>query len=199
MKNIHFVNLTNGLQAIKDYKLEDYRFMRLQSTACEQKKWMQIIDNLSEELLLHLAVGNNCIVYDYGADKRVPRSVWQGLEFIKFVLNKKWLGKEYQLEGRMKQAQKYFDIVYHNLPARSFSKIKYFGRYLNTKDINLSAVTSSSRKDNNLEYFKSFLLNAINQVHKKNNNRYGKLGNPDNECKAYPVAKTKSLEQVLKS
>lgn len=34
----HFINLTNGIEAIEEHHLTDYRFIRIQSTACEQSR-----------------------------------------------------------------------------------------------------------------------------------------------------------------
>ena len=77
---IHFINLSNGIKAITDYNLSDYRFIRLQSTTCEQKRWEEILLTISDDFLISLALGYHCIVYDYGANKNVPRDVWQGLK-----------------------------------------------------------------------------------------------------------------------
>lgn len=89
MNTKHFINLTNGIQAIEDYKLSDYSFIRIQSTACEQKRFEEIVVTLSDDFLMSCAMGRNCIVYDYGANKTIPRAIWQGLEWVKFVLYKR--------------------------------------------------------------------------------------------------------------
>lgn len=126
----HYVNLTNGIQAIKDYGLEDYSFIRIQSTACEQKLWDYILQDLSHDFLMNVALGNTCIVYDYGSrsDKGVPRAVWQGLEFIKFCLYKCWYDIKYPIKGRAKDPI-YFDYTYRNLKKRTKTKLKYFKKF----------------------------------------------------------------------
>jgi hypothetical protein len=165
-RTLHFINLTNGIQAIKDYNLKNYRFMRLQSTLCEQKRWDHITKGLSEDLLLNLALGNNCIIYDYGANRQVPRAIWQGVEWIKFILNKRWFNNDYVPEGRMRGGQGYFDEVYRNLSSTSMSKIKYFRKYLDTPDINLKFICSPTQKDSNVEYYRSLLLNITKNQNK---------------------------------
>ena len=90
----NYINLTNGVEAIP--KLQgDYRFIRIQSTVCEQKLWDRLIQDLDYDFLMNLALGHKCIVYDFGARKPIPRAVYQGLEFIKYVLHRRWLNKEY--------------------------------------------------------------------------------------------------------
>lgn len=44
----NYINLTNGVEAIPMLKFwnEDYRFIRIQSTICEQKNWDRLIQDL---------------------------------------------------------------------------------------------------------------------------------------------------------
>jgi hypothetical protein len=46
-------------------------FVRIQSTACEQQKWEALIRDVDANLLISLALGKSCIVYDYGSRHRV--------------------------------------------------------------------------------------------------------------------------------
>lgn len=74
---------------------DDYRSIRIQSTICEQKNWDRLIQDLDYDFLMNLALGHKCVVYDFGAKKPIPRAVYQGLEFVKYVLNSRWLDQEY--------------------------------------------------------------------------------------------------------
>ena len=67
-KEKHYYNLTNGLQ-FKNFN-EPYSFIRIQSTACEQKRWDFIIQDLDNDFLYNLAIGNTCIVYDLSEKKK---------------------------------------------------------------------------------------------------------------------------------
>ena len=43
IKDISYINLTNGIEAIRKYNLSEYRFIRIPSTYCEQKLWNDIL------------------------------------------------------------------------------------------------------------------------------------------------------------
>lgn len=85
MATKRYVNLTNGIEAISQLNLSDYSFIRIQSTICEQKLWDRLIQDLDYDFLMNVALGNKCVVYDYGANKPIPRAIYQGLEFINRV------------------------------------------------------------------------------------------------------------------
>lgn len=90
---INYINLTNGIEVLP-VLTDEFRFIRIQSTACEQKLWDRIIQDLDYDFLLNAAMDNECVIYDYGAKKPIPRAIYQGVEFIKYVLHKHWLNKD---------------------------------------------------------------------------------------------------------
>jgi hypothetical protein len=69
----HFVNLTNGLEALPAlHALQlPYSFVRVQSTACEQHNFEQIILALDSTLLMHLALGA-CALTSFGGEEEAP-------------------------------------------------------------------------------------------------------------------------------
>ena len=87
MKEKIYINLTNGIEGIEIYNITDYSFIRIQSSHLENKRYDLMINSLSDDLLMNLAIGNNCTIIDFGANKTVSRACWQGVEFIKFILN----------------------------------------------------------------------------------------------------------------
>ena len=64
----HFINLTNGIEAIPF--LDNYEFVRIPSTYCEAKAWDKLMLSLDSNFLMNLAVGNTCIIYDYSQKVR---------------------------------------------------------------------------------------------------------------------------------
>jgi hypothetical protein len=148
----HFINLTNGIQAIQDYGLTDYRFIRLQSTACEQKRWEEILNTLSDDFMVAAALGNNCIVYDYGANKEVPRAVWQGMEWVKFALLKRWHDITYLPLGRAKTCGTYFAEVFASLDKKTKARLDYFGKYV-SGPLHISSKTTATDKDSNYSWY----------------------------------------------
>lgn len=168
----HYINLTNGIEAITQYNLKDYSFIRIQSTACEQHLWNKIILDLDNDFLMNVALGNECIIYDYGANKPVPRAIYQGVEFIKFALIKAWfcitpnrvyISKGIKTRNGSMDVSKYFDSAYNLLSKEALKKIKYFRTFINpvlyeTQSLNIGCVTSSTIHDGNKTYY-TYLLN----------------------------------------
>eukprot|EP00899_Mesostigma_viride_P016720 jgi/Mesvir1/25049/Mv04487-RA.1 len=73
-----------------------YQFCRLQSTLCEAAArggLEKLLLELDPNLLLSLALGHTCFIYDYGSRNKkrgVPRSIWYGVEFVRFALHTLW-------------------------------------------------------------------------------------------------------------
>lgn len=73
-----FLNLTNGLEFLNDSQRIG-GFVRIQSTACEQKRWWPIILDLDYTFLIHVGLGHAVCVCDASAKKQVPRALYQGI------------------------------------------------------------------------------------------------------------------------
>ena len=87
-----YINLTNGIEDIP-FLSSFYSFIRIQSTWCEQKEWDKILQDLDYGFLMDLAIGNKCIVIDR-SKRGTSRAIFQGLEFIKYALNKVWFNED---------------------------------------------------------------------------------------------------------
>ena len=149
----HFINLTNGIQAIEDHGLTDVRFIRIQSTACEQKRWEDILMQPSDDFLISAALGHRCVVYDYGANKQTPRAVWQGLEWVKYVLWRAWWGRSYRPIGRAITMEPYFAEQYARLGPRAKARLSYFARYCRPESgLRIFSVTGPTEHDGDYGY-----------------------------------------------
>lgn len=153
----HYVNLTNGIFQIEKNP-QHCTFIRIQSTACEQKRWQEIILNLSDDLLLNLALGNTCYVYDCGAHKKVSRAIWQGLEWIKYALNAVWFERDYTPVGRTATAGEYFALCLTKLSNPARNKLKYYRKFLNCTEIDLVGVCESTECDGDYYTAKRLLV-----------------------------------------
>lgn len=163
MKKI-YVNLTNGIEAIPTIKY-NYSFIRIQSTICEQKNWDRLIQELDYDFLMNLALGNECDVYDYGANKPIPRAMYQGIEFVKYTLYRRWVNKEYQTnvnrsknKDRINNCNDYFSKCYEKLDDRTKKKLDYFLPYINTDEIKLNYICDSTIHDNDKEFYRNILM-----------------------------------------
>ena len=160
---INYINLTNGIEALPKL-LDGYRFIRIQSTICEQKLWDRIIQDLDYDFLLNVSIGNECMIYDYGARKPISRAVYQGVEFIKYVLHKRWLNKEYLTdcnrsngEHIRKDCNSYFESCYRNLEDRTKKKLDYFKPYVSGV-IDIKTVTDATIHDGDKNFYRNVLL-----------------------------------------
>lgn len=160
---VNYINLTNGIEAIPILS-EGYHFIRIQSTQCEQKHWDRVIQELDYDFLINAALGNECVIYDYGARKPNARAMYQGVEFIKYVLHRRWLGQEYltdvnrgDKEHIRKDCNSYFDSCYRSLEDRTKKKLDYFKPYV-FGQINIRTVSSSTVHNNDKEYYRNILL-----------------------------------------
>lgn len=100
LRPYHFINLTNGIEALSNLSsllpATELRFTRIQSSHCESRAYEKILLSLDNELLFALACGRSCFLYDFASRNRqrgVPRSLFLGLEFIKWSLAYLWFHK----------------------------------------------------------------------------------------------------------
>lgn len=160
---INYINLTNGIEILPMLP-KGYRFIRIQSTICEQKLWDRLIQELDYDFLINIALGNECVIYDYGARKPIPRAVYQGIEFLKYVLHKCWLNEEYLTNCNRnnkahirKDCNSYFESCYKNLENRTKKKLNYFKPYV-VGEINIITVTDVTMHDGDKEFYRKILL-----------------------------------------
>lgn len=93
----HFINLTNGIEALPDMSSllpgSELRFIRIQSSHCESGAYDKLLNSLDNELLFSLACGRDCYVYDFASRNKsqgVPRALFMGLEFVKWSVSYLW-------------------------------------------------------------------------------------------------------------
>ena len=96
-----FINLTAGLELLR-YVPAPYQagvgFCHLRSTHLERSAYEHLVRDLDCGLLFSLASGVHCAVLDAGSAREdgVSRAVWQGLEFVRYLLSSRWLGRPTQ-------------------------------------------------------------------------------------------------------
>ena len=158
MKTIHYINLTNGIEWVThimvEYHNADIRFIRLQSTHCEQKLWDDVIANIDADFLMNLALGNKCIVYDDSAHSDTSRAVWQGMLFLRMAINKRW----FDSTGIINDSQhRYLSGVINNLSKPSKNKLDYFKKFINCDKIELDTVCANTHHDGDIGFFRKIL------------------------------------------
>ena len=76
----HYLNLSNGVEAIEGLvhqcgvPPDVLRFCRIQSSHCEQRDFVSVLDSLDPDLLMHLALGYRVRIYDFGSGQSAGRA-----------------------------------------------------------------------------------------------------------------------------
>lgn len=154
-----FLNLTNGIEALSKYNLDirECNFIRIQSTACEQKRWGFILNDLDHNFLMNLAVGNECIIYDFGHNGQ-PKALWQGFQWIEYALNKIWLKKEIESYVKKLEVSNYWKEELKKIDKKTLRKIKYYRKFLLTDVLHLYKVYNETDKDGKYEEWKKIIM-----------------------------------------
>lgn len=160
MKKIKiFLNLTNGIEALELHNLspEDVSFIRIQSSHCESHQYETILNECDHNFLLYLALGYHCIVYDFGARAESPKALHTGMEWIKYVLYRRWFGRDYTPVIKGKNVSDYFLEQYRAITYKTKQRLDYYKKLLATEEIYLETVPGNTTHDNNMEYYKEIL------------------------------------------
>ncbi len=154
-----FLNLTNGIEAVEKYGLDpgDVSFIRLQSCHCERHKFDEIIKELDHNFLMCLALGMDCVVYDFGANSALSKAVYLGLEWVRYVLERRWFGRASDPVVKGKRVAAHFEKYYSELQPKTKKKVDYYKKYLATSIIHLEGISSETANDNKPGYFRGVL------------------------------------------
>lgn len=126
----HFINLSRGVLCPHVVDLDTLRYIRIQSTWCEQKRWADVIMSVGADLLINAATGVTCIIHDVSERQREPRAIWQGVEFIRYCCEKSWNGTTIDIRSRGGNPMRdYFGKVWTSLPTTATKMIHYYRQY----------------------------------------------------------------------
>lgn len=158
MKTVNYINLTNGIEALG--RVDNPRFLRIQSSHCESKQWEAILNSASDDLLLNLAIGNDCFIYDYSNKNKMPKSLKQGLYWIQYCLYRAWLPfNMYTPKIKGHDLTKYYSKQYKKLSRKTLKRIKYFRKFLNTDILWINYGYGKTVHDGDYKYFREKLIN----------------------------------------
>ena len=87
----------------------------------------------------------------------MSRALYQGIEFIKYVLNRRWLDKEEKAFVRGHNVTEYFRQEYSKLSENTKKKLDYVKKFLNTDEIHIETCCRKSYHDGQYEYFKELV------------------------------------------
>lgn len=154
-----YLNLTNGIEALNWLHIDDYRFVRIQSTAIEQHRFDYILQDLDYNFLMDLALGEEVIVIDGSRNnKKGSKAIFYGLEWIRFALYKAWFNKNINVYVNKNNVTNYFLEQYKKLKKSTKQKLKYFRKFLSCNDIKLIGYSFYTDNDGNYDFFKQTLI-----------------------------------------
>ncbi len=157
MKQKIFINLTNGIESLPFLEKENINFIRIQSSHCERQKYNQILDSIDYNFLMYLAMGYECVVYDFSANSEVPKAVYTGLEWIKYVCNRRWFGREEVVVVKDKIVNEFYQLQYSKIEYKTKRKIDYFKKFVLTNELKIRTITAETKYDNNIDYYKKII------------------------------------------
>lgn len=161
MNSIHYVNLTNGIEDID--KLDNCRFIRIQSTHLEQNHFEEVLMDLDNDLLMNLALGNKCIIHDKASRRgKLSRAVWYGIPWIRYALERAWFDKNPE-SVLVKNCNniKYFDKLYRSLSMPTKRKLKYYKKFLFCDHVEIDYVCDRTIHDGDHEYYRQILEETL--------------------------------------
>ena len=174
-KQINFLNLSNGTEAITEIKAP-FSFIRIQSTTLERKDYIKLFLDLDHNFLLHLALGYHCIVHDRGTNRKNSKVISRGIPIIEYVLNRYWYGIEEKCWFKQRNGVSFLDetgyassiydflFVYDSNTEKQKvkTKLKYYKKFLNSDRVHLQGESVSTKNDGNYPYFFELLKTNYN-------------------------------------
>lgn len=176
----HYVNLTNGLESLPE--LVDagasWSFLRLQSTTIERQDWVKLfLTDLSDDLLMHLALGWRCVIHDRGTNRPLSKTIYYAIPLVKYVLDRRWYEfapAEVWNRGRRggrgsnvvaQYAKTYHDLFVHTMAdtGRVKRRIEYYRRYLvaSADGVRLAGASSATARDGDGAYYRELAHAAL--------------------------------------
>ncbi|GAB5362467.1 hypothetical protein AAMO2058_000799400 [Amorphochlora amoebiformis] len=166
----HFINLTDGIEVMEDLvelgvPRNEIGFVRIMSSQCEQDDFEGILMSLDHNLLMHLALGHICLIYDLGSRQLhwpdhavgIPRAIWWGLEWTRFALSSCWKLGDGLASLRGRDVSNMFARRLLGISKKIKKKMRYYRTFLRTDRVNLFGVYRRTEHDADNDFYKKIL------------------------------------------
>ena len=156
-KMYNFINLTAGLEHLIEYLLMHFMFLRLQTTHLESGQLERFLQEVDNNLLMHLALGRKCCIFDMTSRKQkgnISRALWQGVPWITYCLERAWFKRETSYKYGM---QCHFKGQYACLTKPTKNRLKYYRKFLLTDKIDLGYICEATDHDGDLEFYQGLV------------------------------------------
>jgi hypothetical protein len=111
--------------------------------------------------LMWLALGYECIIYDFGAHSETSKAMYYGIEWIKYVLNIRWFGNTEIPYVRGTNVARQFAQHYKTIGKKTKKQIDYYKKFVLTTQLNITIITASTENDNQPDYFFNILKENV--------------------------------------
>lgn len=115
---------------------------------------------LDYNFLFDLAQGKLVKIYDTSRNKKESRALYQGVEFIRYVLLRRWFNIEStEIQAVVKEhtVTQYFETEYKKLSKNTKKKLDYVKKFVNSNGIHITRICKKSLYDGQYEYFKRII------------------------------------------
>jgi len=166
----HFVNLKNGVEALPTLRrmgVSSFTYIRIQSSLLEAGNVEKMVLELDSSLLLALALGRSCFVWDYGSRDVNPlksngnsRALWYGAEFVRYATRKEWFGNtSVPPVLRGKNVERDFATKLTMLSRGAKRKLRYYRQFIpdDVDDVRLLGVYKATTHDDDNEFYRNVL------------------------------------------
>ena len=163
----HFLNLSNGVEALAGLRsaglLQQISFVRIQSSHLENGDMNAVLANLDHNLLLHLALGFDCRVYDFGSRSAngVPRALWYGLEWSRYALSEVWKLDSPVPIVRGNNVQVQFAKNMRGIPKTLKKRLKYYRTYVACSELRLRGACAKTEFDGRKDVYRAMMLEYL--------------------------------------
>lgn len=142
----YFINLTNGIERLPELQEtgDPLHFLRIRSTTLERKDWIFLLMDLDHNFLMHLALGKECVVVDYGTNRKNSKTCYKAVPLIRYLLTRRWYGGKIDAVRYTRSSDKVLDDTKH---------YEYIYDYLFLHDQN----NDKRKLKRKLDYFKNFI------------------------------------------
>lgn len=177
IQSIYYLNLTNGIEFVN--KFDNAKLIRIQSSALESSCFDKVIYELDYQFLMDLAQGHIITVVDASSKHEKSRSIWQGLPWIEYVLNRRWFNinpQKVKIYRKIKSnnVKIHFEHEYKKLSKLTKLKLDYVKNFLNPNlhRVYLKGLCFRS-KDLETSYYRKFLYMEGETVGSNYSNDFG--------------------------
>ena len=164
----HYLNLSNGIEAWPEVfdSGELFDFVRFRSTTLEKKDWWTLFEQeLSDDLLMRLAIGFECVLHDRGTLRPNSKTCYFGVPLIRYVLHRVWFGTTPEInwigphKGPAPSQEALFERIFeatvgHPSPRGGAlrRRLSYYKRFLLTSEIRFTFSSLSTERDGDTLY-----------------------------------------------